>query len=261
MGWLSPRSLVDDDEFEWLLATVKWIRAEERHLGASREFALAFPTTEAFPIGGLQGHARASACFDAIRAHCGMEDWHCELREGAGDNPRLQALGFVQSNKDVLGTFSTSPKSNVPIIRYNPKLLQDMGQLIATLAHELSHHRMHAFRSNPPGGPPLEELATDVLAILLGFGIFLANGAKSFTAYTSFDMQGWSSHRRGYLSEKAILTVVSISERLVGRNPSETAGKHLKGYLRSDLTKADRHIRSFADLAATIDAIDLDDFG
>ena len=261
MGWLSPKSLVDDDEFEWLLATIKWIRAEESRIGADHGFDLALPKSDIFSIQGLQGHTLAVACFDAIRAHCDMEDWQCNLRLGAADKPELQALGFVRSRKGVLGTLSAPSGSNIPTIHYNPKLLQDVGQLIATLAHELSHHRMHAFRSNPPGGPALEELATDVLAILLGFGIFLGNSAKNFSAYTSFDVQGWSSQRSGYLSEKAILTVLAVSERLAGRDATDTAGPYLKGYLQSDLKKADRHIRAFADLPATIEAIDLDDFG
>ena len=261
MGWFSAKALVDGDEFEWLLATIKWIRAAEARMGADRDLGLVLPTAEAFPVRGLQGHALAAACFDAIRAHCGMMDWECDLRAGTGDVPRLQPLGFVQSSSGVLGTFSPDPGRNRPVIRYNPKLLHDVERLIATLAHELSHQRMHAFGSVPPGGSALEELATDVLAILLGFGIFLANSAKSFSAYTAFDVQGWSSQRSGYLSERAILTVLAISERLAGRDATDTASRYLKGYLQSDLKKADRHVRQLADLPTVIAAVDLDAFG
>ena len=68
-------------------------------------------------------------------------------------------------------------------------------------AHELSHYRLMNAHLPVPGGNELEELATDLSTVHLGFGLFGANAAFTFKQFTDFDRQGWSYQRSGYLSE------------------------------------------------------------
>jgi len=260
MLWFSAKPLIDEDELDWLFAGLKWLMSEEGIEAASQIPALILPDRDHFPPSDLQGHERALELFGIVKSHCGMADWPAELVAGENDGSHepVNTMGFVMTSNSALGTFSVE-RDGVPVIHYQPSLLRSPERLVATLVHELSHYRMHGYSSLPPGGLDLEELATDLLSVLMGFGIFLANGARNFTGHSSYDMQGWSSQRSGYLSEQALVTALAATERMAGREPLMTAGPLLKSYLRSDLKKADAHLRrNFPDLLAAVQGTDLD---
>jgi hypothetical protein len=89
---------------------------------------------------------------------------------------------------------------------------------VATLAHELGHFLISDIRTPPPGGHSILEFATDLAAVFLGFGVFLANSSFVFSQYQGGGVRGWSADNRGYLSEPqlvhafAIFTVLSKSD-------------------------------------------------
>ena len=47
--------------------------------------------------------------------------------------------------------------------------------LISTFAHEFAHYLIHSVDAPTPGGEELEEHATDLVAVFMGFGVFLAS--------------------------------------------------------------------------------------
>jgi hypothetical protein len=193
-----------------------------------------------------------------------MEEWPCRLEPGEADRSVHITPGVAivhHSPPKPLGTFSVEPAGAEAeaVIRYHPALVRDPMGLVATFAHELCHYLIHDRGEPPPGGWELEELATDLAALFLGFGIFMANSAKSFAAFSNFNEMGWESRRSGYLSEAAIVTGIAIRERLAERDALVTAGPHLKSYLRSDLKNADAWLRKrHSDMAGAVAAVDLD---
>jgi hypothetical protein len=68
-------------------------------------------------------------------------------------------------------------------------------------AHELGH--VILLRPGLVGRdePDMEPL-NDLLTVFHGFGVFNANSVFQFQQYTSYDRQGWSTRRLGYLSEQ-----------------------------------------------------------
>lgn len=146
------------------------------------------------------------------------------------------------------------------IITYNPGMAADQAGLVATFAHEFGHYLMATAAAAPPGGWELHELHTDLAAVYLGFGIFMANNARSFSQFQSGGEMGWSSSTRGYLSEGALVTATAIFQRLAGRDPMDAA-PFLKDYLRKDLKRADRVLATRApDMAAAIESVDLGEY-
>ena len=253
---------IDDEELEFQLATFKWLIGQFGEVG---ETPLILPTPEHFALSAAGGEAGVREIFDCVRLKAGMADWPCELRAGKRDRPTEAGNAHLlrhEGGQAPCGTFrvGTGLAGRHGIITYNPGMANDPAGLIATFAHELGHYLMATAAAAPPGGWALHELHTDLAAVYLGFGIFMANNARSFSQFQSGGEMGWSSSTRGYLSEGALVTATAIFQRLAGRDPL-AASPFLKDYLRKDLKRAERALAKKApDMAATVEGVDLSEY-
>jgi hypothetical protein len=259
MFGLSAKPPVDAEEFDWLLACTAWLIPVLGGADAIRGQRLILPND--FPDPTTRGHARAIELFGQVRAFAGMAEWPCELVAGEEERSTRIADGFAlkhETRGPPLGTFGKSGGGIT--ITYKPSLLQQPENLVATFAHELSHYLLHAQQSLPPGGETLEEHATDLAAVMLGFGCFMANGAKSFRQFQNFGEQGWEMRASGYLSESALVTGLALFVRLTATDPRE-ASAALKDYLRKPFGQALKAIdKRLPDLWSGLASIDLDDW-
>ncbi|HEV2747652.1 MAG TPA: hypothetical protein VGW34_10180 [Allosphingosinicella sp.] len=262
MGLLGPRLPIDVDELEWQLATFKWLIAE---FGEAGDTPLVLPTPQWFPRSEASGDAEIADLFGHVRRAAGMEQWPCELVAGDQDRPTYAGNALLLRHEGAAapcGTFQVAGEDGSPriLISYNPGLAADTMALVATFAHELGHYLMSTASSPPPGGWELHELHTDLVAVYLGFGIFLANSARSFSQFQSGGEMGWSSRTQGYLSEGALVTALTIFQRLAGRDPADAA-PYLKAYLAKDLKSASAWLaKRHPDMPASVRAVDLSDY-
>ena len=246
-GFLGKKSALDPDFFEWAVTISKWTIENFDGLDQLRNTPLVLPTAEYFDIAGAQGRELAAQIFSQLKALSDMSEWECELVEQA---PRLpHELGdsvmqkFEQSN--ALGTFSESIENEkiVSRITYDPELVKQPAALITTLAHELAHLLMHSEKSELPFAAEMEEPATDSLAIMMGFEVFIANGSSGFRA----DDHGWEYHRSGYLCEGEILHVLAAFLFLSGNDIAD-AKPHLKRHLYRRLSNVYKEMSSQVEL-------------
>jgi len=257
-----PRLPIDDDELDWQLATFKWLQTEFGGVGGR---PLILPSPRWFPPSPRQGHERIEDLFAAVKAAAGMGAWPCELRPGREDRPSEVGFALLLRHQHApapCGTFEVEAADGTRrvVVTYNPALAADTDAMVATLAHELGHYLMSTARTAPPGGWALHELHTDLTAVYLGFGLFLANSARNFSQFQSGGLMGWSSRTQGYLSEGALATAIVLFQRLAGRDPAE-AEPFLKIYLKTDLRNATRALaRRIPDVAAAVDSVDLAEF-
>jgi hypothetical protein len=219
------------------------------------------PVTSFFPPSKLEGHDRALELFGQVKALCGMTDWQCDLIPGTPERETKIATAHLlrlETRPPPLGTFSRVDGRYR--ITYRPSELARPHSLVATFAHELSHYLLHSVETLPPGGSELEEHATDLGAVFLGFGTFLANSAKNFSQFQNESEQGWQMLSQGYLSENALVTGLAIFV-LLSSADEKAAERDLKDYLRGPFRKALAATRKMhPDLAASITAIDLSDW-
>jgi hypothetical protein len=257
-----PRLPIDRDELDWQLATFKWM---EQEFGPVCARPLVLPTPKHFPASSRQGHERIEDLFGHVRSAAGMADWPCALEAGRADRPTRAGTALLLRHHGApapCGTFRVAGESGAErvVITYNPSLADDTTALIATFAHELAHYLMSSARTAPPGGWSLHELHTDLVAVGLGFGIFLANSARNFSQFQNATEIGWSSRTQGYLSEGALVTGLAIFQRLGGREP-DAARPFLKSYLQSDLKRAARGLQRLCpDMTAAVAGVDLSEF-
>lgn len=262
LSLFGPKLPIDEDEFHWQLASLQWMVTEFGDLDGDTPLVL--PTPAWFPPSPRKGEARIRDLFEHVRRHAGLQEWECELRPGersrpidAGNTHLLRHEGPSAPS----GTFEiTGGDASRVVITYNPDLEGNPTSLIATFAHELAHYLLYSAGTVPPGGWDLHELHADLCAVYLGFGIFLANSARSFSQFQSGGEAGWSSSLQGYLSESALVTALAVTERLAGRDPLDAA-PFLKDYLRKDLRNASRALaKAHPDLRESMTTIDLSEF-
>jgi hypothetical protein len=212
---LDRRRLPGDDFVDWSFETWNWLLAHFGGFERLQRRQLVLPTPDFFDVrADTAPREIARRIFDQVREHAGMSDWSCRLAEHENWDPlrdsRLPS-GARQGPRGAAGTFRAGREV---VITYDPEQTRDPLSLVATFAHELSHYLLHSVDELPPGGPELEEPATDLTAVFLGFGVFLANAAFHFEQFIDGTTVGWSASRQGYLDEHQLAYQVAVFAHL-----------------------------------------------
>jgi len=239
------KPLLSDDDRQFQIECYRWLLT---HFGGDdfyKEAKLVLPTAEFSPTQVKSQDAAAIETFMQVKKHAGLAEWPCQLQAQEEDPNLLVAPTVALKNveENPLGAFSGNDNKEV-IISYNPIIVLDPTQMVATFAHELSHYLTSTAPEPPPGGWGNWEFATDICATFLGFGIFSANATFNFSQYTGVDSPGWQVMGGGYLSEAEHAHAFAIFLRLKEISP-ETAFKHcdtsIKSYLKIALAELDKH--------------------
>ena len=231
-GWFRKEALLDAELTAWQFDCFDWLVRHTGGLEALRSRRLILPTREFFPQRGKHDAAFAEAVFAQVKVHAGMADWPCALQLQEGDpDPRVSTYAFVQgAPQSPAGTYRALGDEGA-LITYHPDQLADPAALVATFAHELAHYRTARFPEPPPGGWDVWEIATDLAAVYLGFGVFLANTRFQFSHFSDGRTSGWRWRQQGYVSEPEVLHMQAIVSIAMGATQEQTLA-HLKPALR-----------------------------
>jgi hypothetical protein len=219
-GLFKRKPVLDQDSAQWIFAAFEWAINSFGSDFFREDTVLVRPVNEHFPNLQADPGKLAENLFEIVRTFAGMQDWPCEL---VAQDPDPEAhVGrhiFIEGiPRGPAGTFrlaiAEGAEKHRALITYNPKHLNDPGALVATFAHELAHYLAHSVREKPPGGDDLEEYATDLLAVFMGFGIFQANTAFTFRQFQTSGSQGWSWQRQGYMSQYELVYALAIFSHL-----------------------------------------------
>lgn len=243
---LFHRELLPESTSQWLFDTFAWAL---RNFGTDifyEDTLLITPTDTYFPdnVGQATSTNIAETIFQRVKRYAGMDSWSCKLQpQEEKINPYLGTSSLVRDTPiSPLGTFYQADEASV-VISYDQHLVNHPTALIATFAHELGHYLSLTAEEEQPGGEILYEPATDVLAVFMGFGLFMVNSAFSFRQYTDTFSQGWQASENGYLSEKALTYALAIF--CVLKSLDNTAVQpHLKKSLYPFFKKARQQIEA-----------------
>lgn len=231
--------VVDADTAAWHVENFAWLL---RQFGGGKAFEttkLVLPKPGFFDSEGEQGHALAQRIFSQVKIHCGMFGWGVALV--ADDNPLSRpaplALDMIAPKRHALGTFDAS--GNGIQISYVPALLARPDRLIATFAHELSHYLLSTAGERPACADDEMECLTDLTAVFMGFGVFLANTRFNVETVSDGVMHGWRMGSAGYLPEADLVFALALFLRTKRMNAAEACGC-LKPHLAKQLQRAMR---------------------
>ncbi len=99
-------------------------------------------------------------------------------------------------------------KDGRAIVQIEESQFDEPLSLVATFAHELAHVRLlgeHRLEKDEEDG----EQVTDLLAVFLGFGVFMANSASRTNVFLGL-VEGRESSRLGYLSDTELAYALAI---------------------------------------------------
>ena len=248
------KSPLDRDAEDWQIECWQWLSEGLAPLEPAIGRNLVLPTDEFFAPTSTTGHYMAEHVLRCVTEIVGVSDWPFDLvAQDQSIDPAVGPLAVVQNvETDPHGTFSLGPQNRIRI-SYNPALVDQPVDLIATLAHEVCHGVVLLIPEPPPGGAEFEEYAVDLATAFLGFGIFGANTAFQFQQFSNIGAgsQGWSSSRVGYLTETEWAFALAIFLSLRGETKS-AADKWLKPGLAKLLAKSMKYLAANPDRLASL---------
>jgi hypothetical protein len=138
-----------------------------------------------------------------------------------------------------------------------PALLARPEQFIATMAHELAHYLLARAREPFICAEDEHEFLTDLAAVFMGFGVFLANARFTMQTYADSQVQGWQWNRSGYLPEADLIFALALFLRVKGLEADAASPglkPHLAGLLRRAMQRLPRDHADVARLRAAVAA-------
>ncbi|MDH3975364.1 MAG: hypothetical protein OEV42_13870 [Deltaproteobacteria bacterium] len=233
-SFFNKKPLIEEEISNWIILAFEWALKNYGSDVFHNETILVTPSSKHFPEKLSSPDEMVTYTFEQVRKYAGMENWPCKLQAQEDDINPVVAPTIVLKGAPS-GPGGTFQYSDEAVITYNTNLINRPEPLAATFAHELAHYLSGIAKEPPPGGEEYWEHATDLTAIFLGFGIFLANSAFTFEQFTSVDSQGWSSSRQGYMTEQEILYSLALFCVLKNIEISEVIpylDSHLRGFFK-----------------------------
>ncbi len=119
-----------------------------------------------------------------------------------------------QATSSVAGTFQET--ENGALICYDPELMKRPLQFINVIVHEVMHLRLAGYQQDLPGGPEVEELATDLSGIIAGFGAIQLQAADD-AGWTGYLRQTTRAHALAVFLDRRSLNPGAVSAHLSTR--------------------------------------------
>ncbi len=230
---------LDPESRAWIHAIFDWA-GNEPHFGPMlRKAHLVVPTAEDFPGQADTHQAMAQLVFDRVLYHAGLSDSPFRLVHPGNlmDDPiPWTAMGEARPSQNPF----TPPPGTVGI-PYDPALVPHSQALIAHFAREIALRLLATAADPPPALEGNEAHIAELVAVQMGFGVFLANTAFHVRVNQCGSCKGPSAERDAALSRDDLAYALGLFARRHGVPPARIRA-HLNAPLRPALRHALRDI-------------------
>jgi len=244
LGLFRSKPVLDGDSTEWLFSAYAWALGNFGSEVFHQDTILVTPTDRHFPDKSFDSlEERGSAAFGRVRDYAGMQGWPCELSALAPgmDPPPPPKISSVTPRGPQGAVFIHQEKQSIPIA-FDPGMIGKPLVLIALFAQQLAYHLGRTIKEEVPGGNELRGPASDLLAVFMGFGLFLANSAMT-VCRGGCSGCGTSVQKLGYLTEAEFVYALAIFCVLKDIQNAEVE-LHLKKTLQPFFRKAIKEIKN-----------------
>jgi hypothetical protein len=207
-----PKPTVTPEDKEWIEEAFLWFESEYTS-DYLRNAIFYEPTKEFFPVDFKGTKENAEELTKMICEHMDIKDVQIDLHYFSDKPLELtngivttqSETGFKFESKNTLGTYSEEGHRKYSI-GIELELLKNPTNLIATIAHELSHIVLLGEGRLSEN----DEVLTDLNCIALGFGIFTCNSIFTFNQWQGASHQGWRAQKRGYIPEEVATYALAL---------------------------------------------------
>ena len=177
-GLFKSKKVLDEGASEWLFDGFAWALDSLGSEFLFQQATLVLPNDQFFPDKADDPDQMANQILKRMLQYSGMQQWPCVAVPVScqSGNP---AAPQIQTHQALLGSDANITVENAEVIEipYDPNALRQPDALIAALSQNLATLLCRAIPTPPPGGDEFRGAATDLLAIMLGFGLFMTNNA------------------------------------------------------------------------------------
>lgn len=245
----------EDETVDWLFdATGWWLELLGGHQTFRSASVLLTPTPEHFPVDGtLTDEEMALEFFSCVAEHAGVRHWSFVLEP---DEQPSVADALAGMSHPLTGPVEHDAPVDAPLapgeplpVPYDPAALDDPVALVASFARAVAYYIAGSAPQAYTDDPEQHAYLVDLGAVMLGFGVFLANASFRFYQTTEGMMVGWGYGRAGALSQADVSYALAIHAALLDVNERDVT-RHLEGSPRGFFKKARKELkkRRFDDL-------------
>jgi hypothetical protein len=198
-GWFRAKCPVEPERQAWLERGLTWLCGQFGGEGVLRRKVIE-PTPEFFPDPYDGTPESAAVLFGRVCDYMGVDRRRARLTVYEdGTRPKPGSL-FEGRHEGAAGLYHGDRLEGETIAVERSQLENPMS-LVGTLAHELGHVHLLGDGRLSPDCPDHEPL-TDLLTVVLGLGVFVANSVVQESHWRSGQYSGWSVGRQGYLDAR-----------------------------------------------------------
>jgi hypothetical protein len=231
MGSVVRDVLPDAEAESWIFESLAWL-AQRLHTIAPPPRPLLLPGDRFFPVpSALPAEERSQALFLELKRHTGLCHVPCEIESQTSFEPTPddRPIVFVPAEPEPAAVFRRGFGSAPHRVAVHPELHADPMRLVAILAHGLAHAALATVPGEPPGGVDAWDAVTDLAALWLGAGVFLANAALVVRRQDLLFCEGLEVRCQGWLGPGDFALGLAIHSRLFEHAPAA-----LRRHLRRD---------------------------
>ncbi len=242
LGLFANKKLLDDEVRQWLFDATAWaLRNFDARL-FREQTVLVLPSDDYFPGRADSVEGMASLIFERVKGYAGMSHWPTRLVDARAC--QLEPPAAVAITGPLRGEGLPVPEGVAELpVPYDPAMVNNPEAMIGSFAHLLAFNLVQQVGEAPPGGPEALPQASEVLAVLLGFGVILANSSFNVRLPRCGSCGPAPVDRQSFLTEAETTYTLAIFCALKGISASEVVPrlkKSLRGYFKRALKEVNR---------------------
>lgn len=257
--WWRRPPLLELEQRDWLLALFGWGLQQFDAAIFKQTTQLVLPDNHHFP-GSVEGPwSLAQLLLRQVQHYAAVTHWPLQLLPpDALTAASPEALAHISARhpptatappqqpitaRAAAVTAAAADSATLPVT-FDPELVRDPEALIGHFAHTIAFYLTTLATEPPPGGRENLPQATELVALLLGFGIPLANSAfRVRTGGCGGGCNAQAVQRHGYLSQYHLVYGVALFGQLKGMQRRQIQ-PHLKASLRPAFRQAWRELKA-----------------
>lgn len=244
LDFLTKTSPIDEDDINWIFTTFAWALENFDADFFQHKTQLIVLDENFFPGSFDSVHAMANGIFERVQNYCGLAHWPFELVEPEAFEAAPVALQVslsdgLRGQESKITPYSAGYQA-LPI-SYQAQQINKPDALAASFAHGLAQHQLHQRQIAVPGGEAYRTQATEMIAVMMGFGLLMANTAYTFRGSCA-SCYNPAQNRQASLPESHAVYALALFCQVKGID-HKIPLKQLKKHLRSSYKKAYKDVQ------------------